>query len=110
MRLLRKGITIKTMFLCGQYEPCVCEEGSIRTMFLCSQYEPYVVRKDDERRICKKFMVFDEFGVRVVSFLLQMCGVIVKMREYFGNVFVFVCYFNEKWLKNLHVFCANFFY
>jgi hypothetical protein len=39
------------------------------------------VRKDDERRICKNSMAFDEFGVRMESFLLQMCGVIVKMRE-----------------------------
>jgi hypothetical protein len=27
-------------------------------------------------------MAFDEFGVRVERFLLQMCDVIVKMREY----------------------------
>jgi len=26
------------------------------------------------------------------------------------NVFVFVCYFNGKWLKNLHVFCVRLFY
>jgi hypothetical protein len=39
------------------------------------------VRKDDERRICKNSMAFDEFGVRVERSLLQMCGVIVKMKE-----------------------------
>jgi len=39
------------------------------------------VRKDNERRICKNSMAFHEFGVRVERFLLQMCGVIVKMKE-----------------------------
>jgi hypothetical protein len=44
------------------------------------------------------------------SFFLRMCGVIIKMREEFRNVCVLVCYFNDKWLKNFHVFCANLFY
>jgi len=39
------------------------------------------VRKDNETKICKNSMAFDEFGVRVERFLLQMCDVIVKMKE-----------------------------
>jgi hypothetical protein len=39
------------------------------------------VRKDDERRICKNSMAFNEFGIIMESFLLQICGVIVKMKE-----------------------------
>jgi len=46
----------------------------------------------------------------VESSFLQRCGVIVKMKEYFENVFLLVCYFNGKWLKNLRVLCANLFY
>jgi hypothetical protein len=38
------------------------------------------VRKDDEKRSCKNSI--DEFRVRVERSLSQMCGVIVKMREY----------------------------
>jgi len=39
------------------------------------------VKKEDEKRICKNSMAFDEFGVRVESSLLQIYGLIVKMRE-----------------------------
>jgi hypothetical protein len=39
------------------------------------------VRKDDEWRMCKNSMAFDEFGVRVERLILQMCGVILKMKE-----------------------------
>jgi hypothetical protein len=31
--------------------------------------------------ICKIFMAFDEFGVKVESSLIQISGVIVKMRD-----------------------------
>jgi hypothetical protein len=55
-------------------------------------------------------MAFNNFGVKVESSLLQICGLIVKMKEYFGNVFIIVCYFNSKWLKNLHLLCVNLFY
>jgi hypothetical protein len=68
------------------------------------------VKKEDERRIYKNSMAFDNFGVKVESALLQICGLIVKMKEYFENVFIIVCYFNGKWLKNFHVLCANLFY
>jgi len=37
--------------------------------------------KEDQRRICKNSMAFDEFGVRMESSLLLMCGVIIKMKE-----------------------------
>jgi len=50
------------MFSWGQYEPFVCEEGRLK-------------------RICKNSIAFNEFGVSVESSLLQMCDVIVKMRE-----------------------------
>jgi len=39
------------------------------------------VRNDDERRICMNSMAFDEFGVKMERSLLQMCGVIEKMKE-----------------------------
>jgi hypothetical protein len=39
------------------------------------------VKKDYERRICKNSTAFDDFGVEVENSCLQMCGVIVKMKE-----------------------------
>jgi len=52
---------------------------TIRTLFSWVNMSLLFVRKDDERRICNNSMAFDDFGVRVESCLLQMCGVIVKM-------------------------------
>jgi hypothetical protein len=55
-------------------------------------------------------MAFDEFGIKVEIFFLQVRGVIVKRKMKFGNVFVLVCYFNGNLLKNLRVLCVSLFY
>ncbi len=39
-----------------------------------------------------------------------MCNVTLKKKELFGYVFVLVDHLNEKWFKNLHVFCVSLFY
>jgi hypothetical protein len=58
-------------------------------------------------------MVFDKLVIWSWSgelSLKEVCGVTLNRREWFGNVFVLVCYFNGKWLKNLHVFCVSLLY
>jgi hypothetical protein len=70
------------------------------------------VEKEDLKRIWRISMAFDKLVVwswiKELSWKIVWCNTIEE--GIVGNVFILVCYFNGKKLKNFHVFCVNLFY
>jgi hypothetical protein len=69
------------------------------------------VEKEDLKRIWRISMAFNKLVIWSWNKELFWRSVWCNTREdgIVGNVFVLVCYFNGKILKNFHVFCVNLF-